>query len=291
VAARVAGATAEEAERLLQLLVEAAETAWPELAIPRDRFLAHVAGHLGEDELTVALERVRGADLYLALGCVLKDERAMALFEARLIEEIDRAIRHLGVRLAAHDDLRQIVRQKILVGEEGQHAKIVSYSGRGELRSWVRVTAVRAILDVLRADHALLRERPVPDQALAAVPATDASPELAYLKRRYQAELSSAIQEASQRLTPRQRNLLRYQLLHGLTVDAIAAVYRVHRVTVARWLAQARSQLTDETKRRLMKRLGAEASDIDSLLRLIQSQLDLSVRQILGSKDEASEEG
>jgi len=55
---------------------------------------------------------------------------------------------------------------------------------------------------------------------------------------------------------PRERNLLRYQVLDRLGIDHIGALHGVHRVTAARWIAHARRALIEGVRRRLQDRLG-----------------------------------
>jgi RNA polymerase sigma-70 factor, ECF subfamily len=82
----------------------------------------------------------------------------------------------------------------------------------------------------------------------------------------------------------RQRNLLRQHILDELTIDDLARLYRVHRATCARWLADARADLGKQTRKRLMSALGMPTSDVDSLLRFLDSDIELSISRILMSR-------
>ena len=106
-------------------------------------------------------------------------------------------------------------------------------------------------------------------------------PEMDYIRTRYAAEFRAAIGTAMTELEPRERTLLRLGLVDGLTADQIAGVYGVHRVTVARWLAAAREHLAGRCQRRLEERLHLGPTELRSLLGLVRSQLDLSVRRLL----------
>lgn len=50
-------------------------------------------------------------------------------------------------------------------------------------------------------------------------------------------------------------------------------MYRVHRATVARWIAAARQGVLDRTRRRLMHDLRLAAGEVYSLIRLVQSRI------------------
>jgi hypothetical protein len=54
-------------------------------------------------------------------------------------------------------------------------------------------------------------------------------------------------------------------------------VYGVSRATVVRWLGKARAELLAAIRSELATRTGAAPDTCDSLLRLVHSQLDVSV--------------
>jgi RNA polymerase sigma-70 factor (ECF subfamily) len=65
----------------------------------------------------------------------------------------------------------------------------------------------------------------------------------------------------------------------------LATMYRVAEGTVRRWLADSRHRIVDETRRRLAERLDISPADCQSLVALLQSQVDLSVLKILKEQD------
>jgi len=78
-------------------------------------------------------------------------------------------------------------------------------------------------------------------------------------------------------LERRERTVLRLHLLDGLTIDEIAPMYEVHRATIARWIGAAKQTVLDRTRRRLMHDLRLDAAEVDSLIRLVQSRIELPV--------------
>ncbi len=82
-------------------------------------------------------------------------------------------------------------------------------------------------------------------------------------------------------LSPGERNLLRQHFSDGLTVDEIGALHGVHRATAARRVAKARSQLFAGTRRTLMDNLGLNRSELDSVMRMIESNVHVSVQRNL----------
>ena len=63
----------------------------------------------------------------------------------------------------------------------------------------------------------------------------------------------------------------------------VLCTYGVHRATVVRWLAAAREALFAGTRARMRDRL--RDTEIDEVLDLIQSRLDVSVRRLLASME------
>ena len=70
-------------------------------------------------------------------------------------------------------------------------------------------------------------------------------------------------------------------MVEGLSIDEIGALFKVHRSTVARWIAGARQAVLAGARLRLRDELGLSAGEFDSLAGVVRSQLDLSVAKIL----------
>jgi RNA polymerase sigma-70 factor (ECF subfamily) len=253
------------------------------------QYVEHVARVLGAKGAPDALDQIRAGDLYLACACAQGDDRALLLFDAEFGRDIDLAIARSGNVNLGKDEFRQLLRNKLFVTRDGKRPKIADYAGRGDLRSWVRVTALRMIVDIVRQKNAG-REIPVEADMLGAMPADTDDPELEYIQRVYKSEFKDALQSAFRALTPRERNLLRHQVIHGLNIDQVGAIYHVHRTTAFRWIEKARKALLRETRSALMSRLNVGSGDFMSIMRVVQGDLDVSVRRLLISdiEDEPS---
>lgn len=280
--ALVAGAPAawDGDAALAQALADAlarAREAWPELALADAPLLAAIAGALDPaGDPTTALTGLHAGDLALARLAVAGDPRAIACLERQLERDIRPALHHLGLSPTTVDDVLGDLLDDLLVRGPGEDPRIAGYRGRGPLRRWIRTIAVR------RAYRAAAPSASAGDEPLAALPDGD-DVELAALRRRYDDAFQRAFVEALAALEPRQRNLLRYHLLDRLTVDELGALYRIHRATAARWVAGARQALLDGTRERLRLAVGATPAEVDSLIRLIRSQLDVSLHRLLGA--------
>ncbi|MBL4635762.1 MAG: hypothetical protein JKY56_18010, partial [Kofleriaceae bacterium] len=123
------------------------------------------------------------------------------------------------------------------------------------------------------------------DELEAALPSTDMAPDLAYQRRLYHGEFKTSFESAVDELEPRERSLLRQSIVFGATVDQIATVYQVHRATSARWIAKARENLGNKTRTHLRERLSINDQQFESIVRMIESQMDLSIERLLATQD------
>jgi RNA polymerase sigma-70 factor (ECF subfamily) len=263
----------------LATLCAAARAAWPALALDDPTFVAFLAARLPSDVPPAdALPRLRAADLYLACACLEGQDAAVRALHDGYFPRVHGALRRTGLGEAAAADLAQAILQRLLVPPAGGAPGLAGYAGRGDLQGWLCIAAVRD------ARHQLRRDGRAPergDDDLSDRAAASDDHELQYLKDTYQAEFRAAFRDALAALGDRERNLLRYQLLDGLTIDQIGAIYHIHRATAARWLAQARAQVFERTQAGLMARLKVSSRESESIIRLIRSQLDVSVHRLL----------
>ncbi|HTE51843.1 MAG TPA: hypothetical protein VK698_13405 [Kofleriaceae bacterium] len=251
-----------------------ASQAWPEVRVDGPAFAAFVAERLAAGTpASAALERLWLADLALACACARSDGAAIQILDRMVSDQVAAAAGGARAGAAVGDEAAQVVRTLLLVPRVGRPPAIFDYAGRGPLAGWLRITATREVVRLLRPSR---REVELGDH-LVDGEATAADPILSGLKRRYRSELADAFHTALAELGARDRTLLRYQLVDGLGIDDIAALYRVHRATAARWLARVRDDLIEATRGLLAEKLGMGDDEVVSMLRLVQSELDISV--------------
>jgi RNA polymerase sigma-70 factor (ECF subfamily) len=101
----------------------------------------------------------------------------------------------------------------------------------------------------------------------------------------YRAAFQAAFKEAIKDLSPRERTLLRQRFAFGLSAEEIGTIYRVSRMTAHRWLERARTRLLAGTRKRLKQRLAVDGTEFESIMRLIQSRLDVSIHSALAGED------
>ncbi len=264
-------------EEALASAVTRAREAWKAVEAGDERFAAFLGARIPAAELDDA----RVADLWAACACGTGDGRAIAEVEARYFPDVDAALGKMGLSADRIGEVKQGLRRLLFVGDpDGQVApRITEYRGTGDLRTWLRVTAMRAALKLLRKEN---RETPT-DDALLEARAQQDDPELAYMKAAYRASFKVAFQEALDSLLPRERLLLKQQIVDGLGIDELGALYQVHRATAARWVQSAREKLLVRTRRTFMLNARISSDECESIMRLVRSQLDMSLQRRLGS--------
>lgn len=269
---------AEVAAFLGERLAEA-RGAHPDVALSDERFVSHLGRHLAAGDLVDAIAAVRVGDLWLACACAEGDAGALAAFDATFSGELRIVRARLRKSAAEAEDFVQGCRQRLFAPPR---PKIGEYSGQGDLRNWLRVTLVRMLIDHQRSTRQRdAREQLVEPGASQDVPAPSGDVELDFLKRQYGAAFREAFEAAANSLEPGERNLLRQCFADGLSVDELGALYGVHRATAARRVARARARLLDATRAWLMERLGLDRAELDSVMRLIESNVHVSVQRIL----------
>jgi DNA-directed RNA polymerase specialized sigma24 family protein len=75
---------------------------------------------------------------------------------------------------------------------------------------------------------------------------------------------------------------LRLRYTDHLGIDQVARITGGHRATVARRLRRAEEELVEHARRLLGERTGAADDDLASVLRVLRSQLDLSIAAVFG---------
>lgn len=205
------------------------------------------------------------------------DRDALARYERELVPMIDAQLRRRGLADDVIADIQQTLRTRLFVGE-GDGPAVARYEGRGALKSWVLVSALR---EAVRARQRTAREPPVGDDALIALAdRADAGPP-SIDKERYRDAFRTAFRGALAALSPRDRVLLRMHVLDGLTIDQIGALQGVHRATAARWIERAREDVSRNVRRELMKQLGTDPFEADEVLQWVQSRIELSLSALV----------
>lgn len=222
-----------------------------------------------------AVRAVRAGDILWVCGCLQGDATALAALETAVREEVAAAGAAVRVPDDALDSARQLLHSSLLVGES--EPGLSRYAGRGDLRGFLRIAAVRALIRV-KGQHP--REVGVNAELLEAL-APAADPELERLKVAYRDDFAACFREALAGLPPRDRTLLRLNVIEKMSIDKLGALFGVHRATAARWLERVKAELGTRTEELLAERLGVDAAEVESIIRLVRSQVDVSLNRML----------
>jgi RNA polymerase sigma-70 factor, ECF subfamily len=261
-------------EQALAGVIEITSRTWPDVHADHLAFATYLGQRIPSDVDAHAALRDRAiGDLYLAFACLAGDPRA-----TREIEEHFTALVRLLVQRGFTEDLaRDTVQQLRIQLLAGERPGLRTYSGIGSLKAWLRISALREAIRSQRKAGGQEGQELTDTFADAA-----GDPALQYQRQLYQAEFRSAFEQAVALLSVRDRNLLRQNVLYGATVDDLGAMYQVHRATAARWINAARDRLVETTRERMIEILRIPPEDYDSILTLIDSQLDVSIERVLG---------
>lgn len=258
---------------------ERAAKAWPNVRVEAVAWARYVGERVPvTDDVLTALARVETDDLYLACACADGDPVALAAFDAHLLPTIDGAVRRIGRSDEFVTEIQQRIRHRLFVQDDNDRRRILDYTGQGALRNWLRAAAVRLALNLKKSvgREDALEERF--EQELVS-PASD--PELHAIKGQLRSEVKQALEEALRSLSAEERNLLRLHLVDGLSIDKLGVLFQVHRSTTARRIERARQEVLRHTRERLMERAGVSPSDMNDVLNLVKSQLDVSISRFL----------
>jgi RNA polymerase sigma-70 factor (ECF subfamily) len=261
-----------ELDGALEAALATAHTAWPAFAVADARFAEHLAGLVRDaPAVAAALGQLHVADLYLSLACAEGNAGALAILDRDYLAGVRPALLRMGLTAGAIDETLQVMRDELLAPRPDAAPRILNYGGRGHLRGWLRSVAART---GLRNLHPSDRHDEL-DEGKHSTPAGDL--ELAYMKKTYGEVFQRAFAAALAALAADDRLLLKQRFRHQLTVEELGALHSVHAGTISRWVAAARERLVKATRAEMMRELGVGRADVSSILRLIHSELDITL--------------
>ena len=213
-------------------------------------------------------------DLTWAGALAAGDRRALDRYEAELVPLVDAQLRRRGFTPDQIADVQQTLRMRFFVGD-GDGPSIASYAGRGRLRSWVLVAALR---EAVRQRQRTATEVTTDDAAMfdLAERADVFAQEGAY-KDLYRDVFRAAFRKVVGELEPRDRNLLRLHVIDELSIDEIGALHGVHRGTAARWLDRVRGDVALGVRREVAQQLGTDGFEAAELMHWVKSRIELSL--------------
>ena len=224
-----------------------------------------------------ALAALEVPELVLADACARGDAGALAILEQRYLPDVRATFARVGLRDADVDEAEQLLRAELLIPVGGKGARIAGYAGRSHLRGYLRAIGGRIALRLVKRRRV---DEPLDSQAQA-VGGDDL--EIAFLKKTYGAVFNAAFRVALAELPGADRLLLTQRLVHALSLADLGALHGVHLSTMSRRVSDARARLVDATREEMMRRLGATRAEVSSLLRLIHSQMEITLSSVAGA--------
>jgi RNA polymerase sigma-70 factor (ECF subfamily) len=239
--------------------------------------IAHVAAAIAG-----GASPAHAADLALAFAVGRGDPVAARRFEEQVAGELAAAAAAIDPDRAFVDEMCQRTRIRLVVGDgDGGGPKIASYRGAGPLRAWVAIAARRIALNAKRDTRPDAPARADGDDVLVDLVDREPDPELRHLKTLYRAEFRAALAAALAALPDRTRAVLRLRFVDGLELAQLGRLYRVHESTASRWVAAALAEVATRARAELVARLAVTPATADSVARMVQSGLDLSIARLL----------
>ncbi|MDY7228029.1 sigma-70 family RNA polymerase sigma factor [Hyalangium rubrum] len=276
----------EELGPVLHALFEASAQVRARFEISEDDFLQALLRQVsGAGEGVATLRSLHAEDLALAMGCAAGHPVALAEFDQRFGADMSAALRRLDPSPGFIDEAMQAVRERLFLRRERSSPKIASYSGTGPLGGWVRAVTLRAAINLRRGATA---EVPLDERLAKGLGTDSAGPELQLIKSQYREAFQQAFRTALDTLTDQELNLLRLHFVGGASQEQLGKLYTVHRVTIARWLTQARERLLLATQRELRSLLKVEPEELEDILELVRSQLAITLTRALRGREQRS---
>jgi RNA polymerase sigma-70 factor (ECF subfamily) len=273
---KVGGASGEREalEGALAALHERGRLAHPTFEVAAKDFAAHL-GRCGS-VLVDGADPVHAEDLFLACAAVRRVPGAIERLRDVHRPNVQRQARKTSDGAEFVDEVEQRLWDTLFVG--GGTPRLATYSGTGPLERWIAVSAQRIAFMLVRHESAETRAR----DAIAHDGLVSADPELAAIKELYREPVQRAVEAAIAKLDPREKMIYRMHLVDGLSMEQIGRAYQVHQTTISRWLSDARERVIEGAKQRLRAELDLPPQELDSLMRLLLSQLELNLSTALG---------
>jgi RNA polymerase sigma-70 factor (ECF subfamily) len=273
-------------------LVERGRGAWPELDPPAATVLTSIdATTDGGRPLAEQLDALDAGEVWLAAACAEGDGRALRAFDRAYVAPLDAALSAMELARDQIDDIKQRVRERLLGPGDGS-IRLLEYCGRGRLEGLTKTVAIRIALDDIRHRRRKADQGSADARTIDCLLDADLGPELTAAASQHRQLVKDAFATAVSALEPRERAVLRMHLLDRASIDDIAALHDVHRATVARQLVRIREKIASRTREQLRAGLRTADVGLDSLLRAVDSRLDLSLSRVLAASraDDVTEE-
>jgi RNA polymerase sigma-70 factor, ECF subfamily len=259
---------ASEAE--LKRAFELGRTGWPAVELGALDFANHVRRHGISTNVPIGILQ----DIFLACACGCGIPGALQRFRERFFSVVATAVRSFDASPQFADEVYQRLSEALFVPGPSGEAKIHRYNGHGPLAGFVRTSARRialrfsAALSRFQGEEALIEQfsqASVLDATLAKLECRDA--------------VNRALSVALRQLPRRDRLILRMNLIEKVSTTRLAAMYKVSQPTVSRWIQRTAKAIHATVKELVCDELDIDTHELDSLLLLVRSQIEITISQ------------
>lgn len=247
-----------------------------DLGVSADAFCAQVERTLNTfppEERAQVIERLVLRDVHLVLGCLAGAPRALRLFMKRFRPYL----KHLSLRHAPSEAIAEDVEALLLAtlftprrADDPTSARLYSYQGMGTLQGWLRVTARRLVIDIIR------KQKPKASEGVLdrlASPGRGAERDLIHLEAA--ARLRPVLSSCVSLLSDDERSLLSQYYRDGRVLREIGADLGIDTSSVFRRLGTARTKVWKRFRAKAREELGLDDRDLKGLLSSIADDLNL----------------
>lgn len=267
---------------VIEALAQQASHDWPMIDVSVVDFAYHLATLAPTTDLDAWAAAIRADDLFLVYGCSRGSSAAYQAFDAHCLRRIPGFLRSKSATLseAESDEVLQLLREKLFAA---QTDTLATYSGRGDVRIWVRTIAFRLLQNMRRTDGKLIWMEP--DDPVFEALAEGVTPEVQYGKEQARTAMRAALQAVYQRLTPADRSLLRLHYLKQATLKLIADIHQIAISTVHSRLQRLYRQIRENVLQEF-ERQGHPSEHIESLIAAGRSLFATHLASLLRSTED-----
>jgi RNA polymerase sigma-70 factor len=216
-------------------------------------------------------------DLYLATACAASSEAAWERFIISYSPFIRRIAGACCGTIDAAEELANSVLSHLSLPDSSGRSRIASYDGRSSLVTWLAVILKRLSIKEATAKHNRLES----SESLPQISDYDgmlATIELRLRSSRYSSIIEESLAGMGERLSERERLMLKLRYKQGLQVSQIARLFGVNPSSVSRQLERTQHKLRDEVTQSFILKHGLSAPAIDECIESILENPEQSLK-------------
>jgi len=280
-------------KKYLHGFIDAGRRAWPPLTVSDEQLLGHLGTRCSSppaDGNPLATLDAKG--FYLVCACLNGCEKALLEFENHYMPIAIRHFQSQKMSKADQKELEDKLRCELIFAMRGNGsaAKLHNYNGKGKLESYVSTVARRMTYDFFRKSG---KEVPRLDAGCehveAALWASFSRSSLVTSEQRlagavdvqrFAPVFKQSFQETLAELNPEDRGLLRAIFRKNATLRQLS----LPRATAHDRVRRSLSHLLSGVTARLQQRCNLSPAELQSLVRDLMSDIQLSLSRLLGSE-------